>query len=84
MNTRILYFASLRERVGRDAEDFALPQGVDTIAKLRAHLAARGEGWETFALGKNLRAAVNQKMAQPETAVAAGDEIAFFPPVTGG
>ena len=52
---------------------------------LRAHLMARGGAWASvLANGKALRVAVNQEMADPATPVKAGDEVAFFPPVTGG
>ena len=54
------------------------------VATLRGHLAARGEPWSRLATMKNLRAAVNQAMAAADQAVADGDEVAFFPPVTGG
>lgn len=84
MATRILYFASLRERIGQSAEEMALPDGIDTVGKLREHLAARGLHWDAFADGKNIRAAVNQRMAQADSPVNEGDEVAFFPPVTGG
>ncbi len=85
MKLRILYFASLREKLGRDAEELELPAGVATVAALRAHLRARGGAWaEALADGRLLRAAVNQDMAQPAAAIKAGDEVAFFPPVTGG
>jgi sulfur-carrier protein len=71
--------------VGMSAESIALPPGLDTVAGLRAHLAARGDEWaEHFAPSRNVRAAVNQDMAAPGAAVADGDEVAFFPPVTGG
>ena len=56
-----------------------------TVAALRGHLARRGGAWEgALAEKKNVRAAVNQDMAKPGAAIRAGDEIAFFPPVTGG
>ncbi len=85
MKIRILYFASLREKLGRDAEEVDLPAGVATIAGLRTHLRSRGGAWaEALAEGKLLRAALNQDMAQPAAAIKAGDEVAFFPPVTGG
>jgi len=51
---------------------------------LRSHLAARGEGWQALAAGRNVRAALNQKMAAADAALDGGDEVAFFPPVTGG
>jgi sulfur-carrier protein len=85
MKLRVLYFASIREKIGKDAEEIELPAGVATVAALRAHLRARGGAWaEAMAEGKALRAAVNQDMAQPAAAIKAGDEVAFFPPVTGG
>jgi len=82
---KLLYFAGLREALGASGESIALPAGVDTVGRLRAYIAARGGAWtEQFAPERNLRAAVNQDMATPETAVGEGDEVAFFPPVTGG
>ncbi len=85
MKVRILYFASIREKLGLDAEELELPSGVATVAALRTHLRARGGAWaEALAEGKLLRAAVNQDMAQPAAPIEAGDEVAFFPPVTGG
>ena len=85
MTVKVLYFASLREKLGRDAEELDLPAGVATIAALRAHLRARGGAWaDALAEGRLLRAAVNQDMAQPAAAIKEGDEVAFFPPVTGG
>ena len=85
MKLKILYFASIREALGRDVEEIELPAGVGTIASLRAHLRARGGAWaEALADTKLLRAAVNQDMVQPAASIKAGDEVAFFPPVTGG
>ena len=85
MKVKLLYFASIREALGRDAEDLELPAGVATIAALRSHLRTRGGAWaDALAEGRLLRAAVNQDMAQPAAAIKAGDEVAFFPPVTGG
>ncbi len=84
MTVRILYFAGLRETLGAASEDLALPVGVVTSGALLAHLAARGGAWATLSQAKNLRMAVNQDMAAEDTAVQDGDEVAFFPPVTGG
>jgi molybdopterin synthase sulfur carrier subunit len=82
---RILYFASLRERIGRPEEDFALPAGVTTVGELMAHLRDRdAAGANAFAHPNLVRAAVNQDFANLRTAIHDGDEIAFFPPVTGG
>jgi molybdopterin synthase sulfur carrier subunit len=84
MALKILYFANLREAIGTGSESVDLPAGVETLAQLRDGLAARGERYAILLTAKNLRAAVNQKMAGMDAAIADGDEIAFFPPVTGG
>lgn len=84
MNVKVLYFAGLREAVGTAVESVAVPAGVSTVADLRAHLAGRGERWAALARAKNLRAAVNQAMVDVSAKVVDGDEVAFFPPVTGG
>jgi molybdopterin synthase sulfur carrier subunit len=85
MKVKVLYFASLREKVGKDAEEIELPAGVATVAALRSHLRARGGVFEnSFSEKILLRAAVNQDMVPPASAIKAGDEVAFFPPVTGG
>ena len=85
MKVKIVYLASLREQLGKPGEDLEISPAASTVAGLRALLMARGGVWETaLAQGKALRVAVNQEMAQPTTPVEQGDEIAFFPPVTGG
>jgi len=78
---KVLYFANLREAIGTGAESIELPAGVTTVGQLRAALGARHEALLT---AKNLRAAVNQKMCGLDAPVTDGDEVAFFPPVTGG
>jgi len=81
----VLYFARLREALGTASEQIVLPQAVSDLDGLRALLAARGGMWsEELALNRRIRAAVNQSMAAGDTAISDGDEIAFFPPVTGG
>ena len=85
MKVHLMFFASLREALARSQENLALPAGVATLGDLRIHLASRGGVWaEHFAPRRNLRAALNQDMAEPGAALADGDEVAFFPPVTGG
>lgn len=85
MSIRILFFASLREALGCDEETLdGMPAGVSTVGALRDWLAARGGDWSALSAGKAIRAAVNQTLAFPQTSVAEGDEVAFFPPVTGG
>ncbi|MFC5300989.1 molybdopterin converting factor subunit 1 [Azospira restricta] len=81
---KILYFASLREKLGTSGESLELPAGVADVGGLLAALAARGGEWESLAAVRNLKSAVNQEMARSHTPVKDGDEVAFFPPVTGG
>ena len=62
-----------------------LPEGVKTIAQLKMHLAKRGEAWVNLFNGKQtMRAAINHALVDNDAAVKDGDEVAFFPPVTGG
>jgi molybdopterin synthase sulfur carrier subunit len=84
MSVKVLYFASLREALGASGEEIQLPAGGATTGALRDLIAARGEPWAALARAKNLRCAVNQAMVGFDAAVKAGDEVAFFPPVTGG
>lgn len=81
----ILYFAWVRQKIGTGEECVSLPAHVMTIAQLIEYLRARGGGYaEVFGDPDRLRAAVNQEYAPFETIIADSDEIAFFPPVTGG
>lgn len=85
MKVKLLYFAALSEQLGTRGEDLEVSQAVTTVAGLRTLLMARGGAWQAaLAQGKALRVAVNQDIAQPTTPVRPGDEVAFFPPVTGG
>ncbi len=85
MKLRLLYFASLREQLGTGGEEVAVPEGVSTVEGLRAYLMARDVAWgAALAPQKSLRVAVNQVMSQPDSPLKSGDEVAFFPPVTGG
>jgi molybdopterin synthase sulfur carrier subunit len=84
MMLKILYFASLRETLGRGAESLDLPDGVNDVGSLLTLLKSRGSEWEKLGSVKNLRYAVNQEMARLDSPLKAGDEVAFFPPVTGG
>ncbi len=83
---RVRYFAWLKHRVGRADEELELPPGVDTVARLKALLAERHAGFaEALASPGVVRCAVNQEHAPDDGApVRPGDEVAFFPPVTGG
>ena len=82
---RILYFAQLRERAGRSEESVELPAEVATVGALIAWLRARGgREADAFAEPRIVRAAVNQAFGRGSAPIAPGDEVAFFPPVTGG
>ncbi|MDB5314701.1 MAG: moaD [Rhodospirillales bacterium] len=82
---RILYFAGLRQRIGVAEEDVLPPQDVRDVAGLIAWLRTQSPAHEAaFAGTSRVRAAVNQDFAAPGDPVGAGDEVAFFPPVTGG
>lgn len=81
----LLYFARLRESFGLASEQTELPAHVTDVGSLTEWLRQRGSVWqEELAPGKPVRVAVNQDMADLGAAVRNGDEIAFFPPVTGG
>ena len=81
----LVYLARLRVAFGAASERFEAPPGVTTVGSLRVWLAARGGAWATeLAPGRAVRIAVNHDLADAETPVRPGDEIALFPPVTGG
>lgn len=85
MSVEILYFAWLRSRVGTSRERLELPAGTTTIAQLMEYLAGASPGHgRAFADREVVRAAVNQSFVEPDHPVRDGDEIAFFPPITGG
>lgn len=82
---RILYFAWLRERIGIDHEEVTPPAGVTDVAGLVAWLKRRSPGHaEALGDAARVRIAVNQEAVGPDHPVAADDEVAFFPPMTGG
>lgn len=84
MNITICYFARFREKLAIQQENYTLPNSVE-IKELKNRLANRGGIWqELFACTQGVLVAVNQEMATLESVVNEGDEVAFFPPVTGG
>ncbi|TXL66090.1 molybdopterin converting factor subunit 1 [Zeimonas arvi] len=85
MKIRVLYFAGLREALGKAGETVELPTAVATAGELRAWLRERGGVWaEQLAEGRAVRTSVAQAMADPATPLSEDAEVAFFPPVTGG
>jgi len=80
---RVLFFASVRDRLG--VADESLTETPANVAALRANLAARGAPWdEVLGADQRVLAAVNQTMATDDSPLSDGDEVGFFPPVTGG
>lgn len=83
MKVQVRYFASLRESIGHASE--SVHTDSHDVAALRAELIARGGAYaQCLALGRPVRVAVNQVMAQEHTVLSADCEVGFFPPVTGG
>ena len=82
---QLVYLARLREKLGTAREEVELPIEVSTVDALLDWLRARGGAWAAeLAPGRAVRVAVNYDVARPETPVKPGDEVALFPPVTGG
>jgi molybdopterin synthase sulfur carrier subunit len=83
--TKLVYFAWVRERVGKPEEELELPADVATVADLVRWLKSRGEEYEyAFENEGIVRAALDRVHAKPNAAIAGAREIAFFPPMTGG
>lgn len=84
-SVRILYFARLREALGLSNEEAAIPDDIADVSGLMRWLAERGGAWqEQFDGCHQIRAALNQELVPDTAGIKAGDEVAFFPPVTGG
>lgn len=82
---RILYFAWVRERVGKAEESLEPPASVVTVSDLVQWLSARGEEYAyAFEQAEVIRAAIDKRHVKPDTAIGGAKEIAFFPPMTGG
>ena len=81
---KVLFFGSLREQLGTGELNTALPDGVETMGQLLQSLQSQGDEWK-LALGTgNVLFAVNQDMVDKNTSISDSDEVALFPPVTGG
>ena len=82
---KLVYFAWVRERIGKTEEVIDPPAAVKTVGELIGWLSARGEEYaHAFETPKVIRAAIDHTHVRPETAIAGAREIAFFPPMTGG
>ena len=85
MTIQLIFLARLRERFGVSREAYVLTAGIDTVDALLAALRQRGAAFaEELASGRAFRVAVNQEVVALDHPVKAGDEVAIFPPVTGG
>jgi molybdopterin synthase sulfur carrier subunit len=82
---KLVYFAWVRERVGKAEEELAPPPQVKTVADLVTWLKGRGDEYaHAFEHPKSVRAAIDKSHVKPDAAIAGAREIAFFPPMTGG
>lgn len=84
MAVDIWYLARLRETLACDHEQLELSDGIDTVSDLLHWLSQRGEVWHQTLLDEKILVAVNHTVASMHTTISDDDEIAFFPPVTGG
>ena len=85
MNIKVLYFARIKEAVNYSTEDIDLPSDITTVTALKNYLSLRGDNWANLFNGKQVvRAAINHTLVDNLAAIKTGDEVAFFPPVTGG
>jgi len=80
---KILFFAQLREMLELESLEFALPAAIN-VAQLKKQLAEKGGRWQLMFAEQEVLIAVNQVIRDDDTVLKAGDEVAFFPPVTGG
>jgi molybdopterin synthase sulfur carrier subunit len=82
---KLLYFAWVRERIGKPDEDVELPAGIATVADLMTWLAQRGDEYaHAFDNPKVIRAAIDHAHVKADARIVGAREIAFFPPMTGG
>jgi molybdopterin synthase sulfur carrier subunit len=82
---KLLYFAWVRERLGKAEEQIELPAGIATVGELMAWLADRDEQYaHAFENARVIRAAIDHRHVRPDAPIAGAAEIAFFPPMTGG
>lgn len=81
---RVLFFARLREELGESRLELCAEEAGASVGELLARLRARDSRWSEALAGNNLLCAVNQQQATHSDSLSDGDEVAFYPPVTGG
>ena len=82
---RMVYFAWIRQRIGESGEDLEVPDGIETVDALLDWLVSCGAGYAAALADRSVvRVALDQKMVGPEARLAGVNEVALFPPVTGG
>ena len=85
MNVKVLYFAWVRERIGKPEELVEPPPAIKTVGELMTWLSERGEEYaHAFENPKVIRAAIDRAHVKADASIAGAREIAFFPPMTGG
>jgi len=84
MTITILYFARFKEALGCDKEQFELAPDTNTVSDVIDQLVTRGPQWQSVLRDEKVLIAVNQSVASASNTITDGDELAFFPPVTGG
>lgn len=85
MKTKLVYFAWVRERIGKSSEVLELPADVATVSDLLAYLKTLGEEYEAaLEHDRVIRVAINHEHADHDEAIAGAEEIGIFPPMTGG
>jgi molybdopterin synthase sulfur carrier subunit len=85
MSLKLRYFAWVRERIGKPEETIEVPPDIATVGELMTWLASRGEEYAyAFKNAKVIRAAIDQRHVRADATIKGADEIAFFPPMTGG
>jgi molybdopterin synthase sulfur carrier subunit len=85
MSTKLVYFAWVRERIGKPEEEIAIPENVVTVRDLLNHLKGLGEEYESaLQYPEVIRVAIDQEHVEHSEKIAGAREIGIFPPMTGG
>ena len=80
----LLFFGNLSAQLNCNSESCSFEQDEITVAELKQQLQSRGDNWKTALAAESIKCAINQAIAEENDLIKNGDEVAFFPPVTGG